>query len=295
MVAEDREGTKTIRLRTLWVLASLAIALVLIGATQALAAQGPARVGSTSTPGTTETTKATTEAGATDSQPAFDKNNFHHPLDITNKHMPLKPGTTFVYAGKIGGGPAHKSRKHAHKGRKHAHKGRTNTRDTFVVTDQTKKILGVETRVIHDTVWEAGKVVESTDDWFAQDDEGNLWYFGEFSTDIKNGKVKGHKGSWEGGVNGAEPGIIMEAHPKVGDTYQQESAPGVAEDRATVLSLAESLCVPYGCFSNVLETEEFSPLEPSVVEHKYYAPNVGQIKEVVVKGGSEESHLVSIR
>ena len=267
-------------LRTLWVLASLAIALVLIGATQALAVEDPAGGDSANTTGTTETTGATTEAGAAASQPTFDKDNFHHPLDITNQYMPLEPGTTFVYAGTSG--------------RKHTREGRKRTREAFVVTDRTKTILDVETRVIHDTVWEGGKVVESTEDWFAQDDAGNVWYFGEFSTDIENGKVKGHEGSWEAGVNGAKPGIVMEAHPKVGDTYQQEDAPGVAEDRATVLSLTESVCVPYGCFSDVLKTREFTPLEPDVVEDKYYAPGVGQIKEVTVKGGSEESQLVTV-
>jgi hypothetical protein len=180
------------------------------------------------------------------------------------------------------------------KGRKHAHKGLISTHGEFVVTGQTKTIMGVDTRVIHDTHWEAGKVVEITDDWFAQDDAGNVWYLGEFSSEYKNGKLVGHKGSWEAGKNGAQAGIVMEANPKVGDTYQQEVAPGIAEDQATVLSLTESVCVPYGCFSNVLKTKESTPLEPSVAEHKYYAPGVGQIKSVMVQGGSEESNLVNI-
>jgi hypothetical protein len=131
-------------------------------------------------------------------------------------------------------------------------------------------------------------------DWFAQDNAGNVWYFGEFATEFKNGKVIGHDGSWEAGVDGAKAGIVMEAKPKVGDTYQQELAPGVAEDMATVLSLKESVCVPYGCFSNVLKTRDFSPLEPGVAENKYYAPGVGQIKTVMVEGGSEVSELVDV-
>jgi hypothetical protein len=153
-------------------------------------------------------------------------------------------------------------------------------------------IDGVETRVIHDTLYVKGKVSEVTDDWFAQDNEGNVWYFGEFTTDIESGS---HEGSWEAGVHGAKPGIIMESQPKVGDTYNQEVAKGVAEDKATVLSLNKSICVPYGCFSHVLETKEFTPLEPGVVDHKFYAPGVGDIKEVTVKGGSEELHLVDIK
>ncbi|HMB44229.1 MAG TPA: hypothetical protein VKL21_00255 [Candidatus Methanoperedens sp.] len=89
----------------------------------------------------------------------------------------------------------------------------------------------------------------------------------------------------------------MEAHPKVGDTYQQEFAKDAkdAKDKATVLSLGKSICVPYGCFSHLLQTRDFSPLEPSITEHKYYAPGVGQIKVVMVKGGSEEEHLVKIK
>jgi len=207
------------------------------------------------------------------SAPTFDQAKFHHPLDITNPYMPLKPGTTFVYKGKSDGTP---------------------TREEFVVTYRVKTILGVETRVVRDTNWEAGRVVEITEDWFAQDDDGNVWYFGEFSTEYENGEVVGHEGSWEAGVDGAQPGIVMKADPKVGDVYQQENAPGIAEDTAKVLSLTESICVPYGCFSNVLKTKDFTPLEPGVVEHKYYAPGVGLIKTVLVKGGEEQSSLFKI-
>ncbi len=206
--------------------------------------------------------------------PKFDKANFSHPLDINNQYQPLQPGTTYVYDGTTDGKPTH---------------------ETFVVTHETKTILGIQVRVIRDSVFEKGKLIEQTDDWFAQDNAGNVWYMGEFSTDFKNGKVVSHEGSWEGGVNGAQPGIIMEAHPKVGDTYQQESAPGVAEDMAKVLSLSESICVPFGCFTNVLKTKEFTPLEPGVVEQKFYAPGVGEIRAVIVQGGSEESHLVRIQ
>jgi len=204
---------------------------------------------------------------------SFNTAKFSDPLDIDNPYFPLVPGTTFIYEGTT---------------------DHTSTRDEFVVTNDTKTILGVETRVIQDTAYEKGKVVEVTLDWFAQDNAGNVWYFGEFSTEFKNGKVISHAGSWEAGVDGAKAGIVMEAKPKVGDTYQQELAPGIAEDMATVLSLKESVCVPYGCFSNVLKTRDFSPLEPGVAENKYYAPGVGQIKTVMVEGGSEVSELVDV-
>lgn len=198
---------------------------------------------------------------------------FSNPLVINNTYMPLAAGTTFIYQGT---------------------EDNKSTYEQFVVTDQTKTIQGVATRVVHDTVWTNGKITEDTFDWFAQDDAGNVWYFGEDSSQIKNGKVVGHEGSWEAGVNGASAGIVMEAKPKVGDTYQQENAPGVAQDTATVLSLNESVCVAYGCFSNVLLTREFSPLEPGVEENKYYAPGVGEIKSLITQGGSEESELVNV-
>jgi hypothetical protein len=95
-------------------------------------------------------------------------------------------------------------------------------------------------------------------------------------------------------VNGAKPGIFMEANPKVGDTYQQESAKGIAEDRAEIVSLTDSVCVPYGCFNNVLETKETTPLEPGVEEHKFFASDVGDIKELLTSGGSEILELTKI-
>ncbi len=137
-------------------------------------------------------------------------------------------------------------------------------------------------------------MVERTEDWFAQDDEGNVWYLGEFATQYENGEIIGHEGSWEAGVDGAQAGIVMKAQPQVGETYQQENAPGIAEDMATVLSLTESVCVRYGCYSNVLQTAEFTPLEPGPVEHKFYARGVGQIKTVLVEGGEEQSQLTKI-
>lgn len=196
--------------------------------------------------------------------------HFTNPTEIDNKYYPLEPGTTFIYKGKKDGQPI---------------------RDVIIVTHKTRVIEGVTTRVIHDNLYVNGTLSEKTDDWFAQDDAGNVWYFGEFTTEIDTGS---HEGSWQTGVNGAKPGIVMEAHPKVGDTYQQEFAKD-AKDKATVLSLSKSICVPYGCFSHVLQTRDFSPLEPGISEHKYFAPGVGQIKVVMVKGGSEEEHLVKIK
>jgi hypothetical protein len=137
--------------------------------------------------------------------------------------------------------------------------------------------MGVECVVVSDKAWENGKLIEQTYDWHAQDKKGNVWYFGEDTKEYNNGKVTSTKGSWEAGVDGAKPGIIMQAHPKVGQSYRQEYYKGEAEDMAKAISLDESVRVPYGSFDGVLETKEWTPLEPSYAEHKYYARGVGQV------------------
>ena len=206
--------------------------------------------------------------------PAFDKANFHDPLKIDNKYYPLKVGTIMSYNGTDEEGKS--------------------MVDNVTVTNDTKEIQGVTTRVVNDTVWVEGKLTETTGDWYAQDDKGNVWYLGEDTTDFTN-KKNPKEGSWESGVKGARGGILMLAEPKVGMTYDQEFAKGVAEDKATVLSLNESIAVPYGSFSNVLKTKEFSALEPDVVENKYYAANVGDLKEKTLKGSKEGIELVQIK
>jgi hypothetical protein len=143
--------------------------------------------------------------------------------------------------------------------------------DTFEVTSRTKLIMGVKCREIADKVY--------VDGFLEVDPAGN---------------VVSTEGSWEAGVNGAMPGILMEAHPRVGDTYQQEFSQGVAEDMATVLSLNKTVKVPFGTFRDCLQTKEFTPLEPGQFEYKYYAYGVGFIRSVLVKGGKEELNLVRI-
>jgi hypothetical protein len=204
---------------------------------------------------------------------AFDKSNFHDPLKIDNKYFPLKTGTIMIYNGTDEDGKS--------------------TSDIFTVTNDTKQIQGITTRVVNDSAFVEGDLVEPTADWYAQDDSGNVWYMGEFTTDLTN-KKNPHEGSWEAGVKGARAGIIMLAEPKVGDTYEQEFANGEAEDKGTVLSLNENVSVPYGTFSKVLKTKDFSKLEPDIVENKYYAQNIGEVKELIVKGGSEEMTLIQI-
>lgn len=203
----------------------------------------------------------------------FDPNDFVSEID--NPYFPLEPGTTFIYEGLSEGIP---------------------TREEVKVTRDTKEILGVTTTVVHVLGYEEGVLIEETFDWYAQDEEGNVWYFGEDTRELdENGNVISTEGSWEAGVNGAEPGIIMLADPKKGDRYQQENAPDVAEDMAQVVGFEDEVCVPYGCFDNVLVTKEWTPLERGVVENKYYAEGVGFIKSVMTKGGEEILELVDIR
>jgi hypothetical protein len=186
--------------------------------------------------------------------PVIDSANFVATID--NSYFPLVPGTTFIYEGQTDAGLEH---------------------DEFFVTRNTKVILGVTCVEVHDTVTVDGELTEDTLDWFAQDTEGNVWYFGENSKQVADGLVVGLEGSWTAGVDDAKPGIIMKAHPAVGDVYRQEFALGTAEDVAQVLSLTESVTVPYGAFQNCLETAETSPLEPDALENKFYHKGIGNV------------------
>lgn len=219
------------------------------------------------------TSGAAAQPQATASSSGIDPSNFVR--YVTNKYFPLKPGTTFYYKGTKDGTP---------------------TSNTTVVTYKTKRILGVTTTVVHDQVFEEGVLSEDTFDWYAQDVEGNVWYFGEDTKELDaKGKVISTAGTWQAGVNGARPGIIMEAHPHVGDRYQQEFASGVAEDMAQVLRLEDdAACVPYKCFDDLLKTREWTPLEPGVAENKFYAEGVGFVLSEMVKGGQERTELVRI-
>jgi len=203
-------------------------------------------------------------------QPHFDAGDFSG-SKIDNSWYPLNPGTTFVY---------------------HGTKDKKPARDVVNVTGETKKILGVSCTVVRDRLFLAGKLAESTLDWYAQDKEGNVWYFGEATAELENGKVTSREGSWQAGVDGAAPGVIMQADPKVGDSYQQEFFKGQAEDHAQVLSLAASVQVPAGSYSSVQLTKEWTPLEPGVIDHKYYARGVGVVKEATAKGPRESLILV---
>jgi hypothetical protein len=192
---------------------------------------------------------------------------------IENPYMPFVPGTRTVFEGVSDGQPE---------------------RNVVVVTDRTKVILGVTTTVVHDQVFSAnGDLAEDTFDWYAQDGFGNVWYFGEDTAEYANGQVTSTKGSWEAGVDGAQPGVVMLAQPAVGESYHQEFLKGEAEDIGTVVALDGSVTVPYGSLDQILVTEDTTPLEPQILEHKFFAPGIGVVLERVLSGGQEVSRLVA--
>jgi hypothetical protein len=199
------------------------------------------------------------------------------PADFTttfdNPYWPMRPGNRWVYRETEAGG--------------------STNRVEVVVTNQTKEIVGIETRVIHDVVTKDGQLVEDTFDWYAQDARGNLWYLGEDTKEYKKGKVASTEGSWEAGVDGAQPGILLPGEPQVGVSYREEYYKGQAEDAAEILSLNEWVEVPYGSPRNVLMTKEFTPIDPDVLEHKFYAKGVGPVLVLGISGGSKREELVT--
>jgi hypothetical protein len=167
--------------------------------------------------------------------------------------------------------------------------------EVITVSDQTKRIAdGVTARVVHDVVSEGGKPAEITDDWYAQDSEGNVWYFGEATVEIHNGE-RDTTGSFEAGVNGADAGVAMLAHPTAGQTYREEYYAGQAEDRSRVLASDQQAEVPFGHFRHAILTEDYTPVEPNVLELKMYAPGIGQVLAQTVSGGSEHEELISFK
>jgi hypothetical protein len=191
--------------------------------------------------------------------------------EIDNAWLPLRVGSRWVY-------------------RETDQEG-AEQRVEVTVLDETRQVLGVETRVVHDVVTEDGEVVEDTYDWYAQDADGNLWYFGEETQELSDGEVS-TAGSWEAGVDGAQPGILMPVEPEVGMTYRQEYYEGEAEDAGEVLGLDEWVEVPFGSFDGVLMTKDFTPLEPDVLEHKFYARGVGLVLALAISGGSDREELI---
>jgi hypothetical protein len=196
--------------------------------------------------------------------------------EIDNPWWPMTPGSRWVYHEFDSEG--------------------ANQKVVVTVTDRTKTIAnGIEARVVHDAVSEDGKPVEVTDDWYAQDKAGNIWYLGEDTTEYENGKPVSKSGSFEAGIDGAEPGIIMPAQPEPGMTYRQEYYKGEAEDAASIVSLDQQAEVPAGHYKPALMTNDVNPLEPKVNEFKFFARGVGPVLAIGVSGGSDREELLSYR
>ena len=185
---------------------------------------------------------------------------------IDNPYWPMDPGTRWTY-------------------RETSQEG---ARLDVVVTvsDQTKKIAnGITARVVRDTVTQDGELIEDTFDWYAQDKEGNIWYLGENTAEFQNGKLVTKAGSFEAGVDGAQPGIIMPADPQDGMQYRQEYYRGEAEDNGEILSTNEKVRSPFGQFDNALLTKDTITIEPNVLQYKLYAKNIGPVVALNVSGG----------
>ncbi len=194
--------------------------------------------------------------------------------EIDNPYWPMRPGARWIYR-ETGPDGAEQ-------------------RVVVAVTNETREVMGIEARVVHDSVTEGGALVEDTFDWYAQDADGNVWYLGEDTKEYEDGEVVTTAGSWEAGSDGALPGVIVPAEPEVGMTYRQEHYAGEAEDAAEVLSLSERAEVPYGSFTDVLLTKDFTPLEPKVLEYKLYAPGVGPVLVLGVSGGADREELLQL-
>jgi hypothetical protein len=193
---------------------------------------------------------------------------------IDNPYWPMRPGSRWVYR---------------------EHEDGVTQRNVVTVTHRTRKLAGVTTRVVHDVVTQRGRLVEDTLDYYAQDHDGTVWYFGERTAEYSKSGKKSTAGSWLAGVHGAEAGIAVPGHPQIGMAYRQEYLKGVAEDEGRVLSLDEQVEVPYGHWRRTLMTKDFTRLEPRELEHKFYARGVGPVLTLGISGSIGRDELISFR
>ena len=204
---------------------------------------------------------------------ALDPSDFT--ADVDNPYSPLVPGTRWIYREIDHGGDV--------------------VEVIVTVSTETKKIAnGITARVVRDTVTAGGELIEDTFDWYAQDAQGNVWYLGEDTAEFADGALASTAGSFEAGVDGALPGIIMPADPTVGMRYRQEYYEAEAEDNGEVLSTDEQVEVPYGHFDDVLLTKDTITIEPDVLEYKLYARDVGLVLALGISGSGGREELVAV-
>lgn len=199
----------------------------------------------------------------------------HFTSTVDNPWFPLPEGRTLVYQGTKDG---------------------QKTKEYLTVSDKVQKIDRAPCRVVLDRLYSRGHLVETTRDYYTQDAKGNVWYFGEDTAELdQHGNMVSTDGTWQAGRSGAKPGVFMTAHPKRGDGGRQEYFKGQAEDHYKVIGTGTRVQVPYKSFHHALKTKEWTPLEPGVVDHKYYVKGLGTVKELTVKGGHEKNVLVAVR
>ena len=205
-------------------------------------------------------------------RPRIDPASFSPHVD--NKFFPLTPGKTLVYTGIKDG--------------KHA-------LDLVMASSRTRVVDGVRTRVVEDRLYLDNVLEERTSDYYSQDRCGNVWYFGEDTAELnRHGKVVSTEGSFHAGVDGAQPGVFMQAHPQVGRRFRQEWYQGHAEDVFKAIDRSAPVTVPFGSFQRALRTEETTALEPGVLDNKYYVRGIGEVAELSVRGPREALRLVEI-
>jgi len=193
---------------------------------------------------------------------------------VNNKYFSLIPGRTLIYEAKTDEGTE---------------------RIEVTTLNETRTVMGVECMIVWDRVFLNDELMEDTLDWFAQDKEGNVWYFGEDSKEIKDGQVISRAGSWESGIDEAKPGIIMSANPEIGVQYRQEYYKGQAEDMGEVIAIDEKVEVPYGSFEHCLKTRDWTPLEKNTDEYKYYSSEIGAVVLELGVYSKERVELVDIQ
>lgn len=196
---------------------------------------------------------------------------------VTNPYFPLRPGMRWVYRGREGGAPA---------------------RDVVRVLSHVETVDGVPCATVSDLLYHRGRLVERTTDWYTQDRRGRVWYYGEDTAELdRRGRVRSTEGTWRAGRRGARPGVFMPRNPKPGDAFQQEHLPGHAEDHFAVVSRRATVRAPYFGSERrrALLTREWTPLEPRLLDHKWYVRGIGEVAEVTVRGGTDRLRLTAFR
>jgi hypothetical protein len=218
---------------------------------------------------TTQSSAVIDPGDAGDYAPTVDPAEFVDVID--NRYLPYAIGSRWIYEGESDG---------------------ESERVEIEVLTETREIMGVTATVVRDTVYVDEEIVEDTFDWFAQDRDGNVWYLGEDTHEFEDGVAVNAEGAWEAGIDGALPGIVMPAAPSVGDAFRQEYYPGEAEDMGEILEVGVARSIAFGEFDDVVVMEQWTPLEPDVIEEKWFASGVGMIYEEKSAGGSGSAELV---